>query len=456
MSELPAGWMTTTLEVATKVIRGITFPATAKEPVPTAENVCCLRTANIQKEVTWGDVYYVDRQYVKREEQFVQAGDILMSMANSYELVGKVAHVKSVPSSTAFGAFLSAVRPTPVIDGRYLFHFLRSDRVQLELREGSSQTTNIANISVGRLNTIALPLAPRAEQTRIADQLDTLLARIKACNDHLDTIPGLLKRFRQAVLELGLSGDLNTVLREGSAIERDAWTPTTLGEIAGIGTGSTPLRSNGSYFAPSGTPWITSAATGSRYVDQAQEYVTPAAIAAHRLKVYPPGTLLVAMYGEGKTRGQVSELRIHATINQACAAVTVDTALARTAFVKLALLVQYEQMRAMAEGGNQPNLNLSKVKAIPILLPPLREQDEIIRSVESLLRQAEAIEVHYNAIREQAHRLPSQVLTKAFRGELVPQDPNDEPASALLARISAATVQAAAPARKRKPKTHAN
>ncbi|MDD0811349.1 restriction endonuclease subunit S [Curvibacter sp. RS43] len=382
-------------------------------------------SSRLLRRVTFGE-----RQSKSTKNRF-ETGDVLYGKLRPY--LNKVLIADQPGFCTTE---IVPIKCSAHLDTRFIFHWLKHPEF-LRYVEAQSHGMNMPRLGTEAGRAAPVILAPLPEQTRIADQLDTLLARIKACNEHLDAIPALLKRFRQAVLELGLSGDLNTVLREGYAIERDAWTPTTLGEVTTIGTGSTPLRSNGGYFAPSGTPWITSAATGSPYVDQAQEYVTPAAIAAHRLKVYPPGTLLVAMYGEGKTRGQVSELRIHATINQACAAVTVDTALARTTFVKLALLVQYEQMRAMAEGGNQPNLNLSKVKAIPILLPPLREQDEIIRGVESLLRQAEAIEAHYNAIREQAHRLPSQVLNKAFHGELVPQDPNDESATALVDRLAA-------------------
>lgn len=216
MSELPDGWTWSTLQTACAVVRGITFPATAKESEPTDTNVCCLRTSNIQKQINWKDVYYVDRSYVKREDQFVQVGDVLMSMANSYELVGKVAKVLHVPTPAAFGAFLSAVRPTVAVNGNYLFHFLRTDRVQNELREGSSQTTNIANISVGRLSSIAMPLAPAAEQTRIANQLDTLLARVHACNDRFDAIPAMLKRFRQAALKAASSGDLTLDWRESN------------------------------------------------------------------------------------------------------------------------------------------------------------------------------------------------------------------------------------------------
>ena len=124
------------------------------------------------------------------------------------------------------------------------------------------------------------------------------------------------------------------------------------------------MRSNSAFFASQGTPWITSAATSQSVVLSAEEFVTDAAIAVHRLKIFPAGTLLVAMYGEGKTRGQVTELGLDATINQACAAIVVDESLARRSFIKLALQANYFEMRELAEGGNQPNLNLSKIKKL--------------------------------------------------------------------------------------------
>ena len=186
---------------------------------------------------------------------------------------------------------------------------------------------------------------------------------------------------------------------------------------------------------------MTSAATSRPYIDSADQYVTKAAIDAHRLRVYA-GTLIIAMYGEGKTRGQVSELRIDATINQACAAITVDEQQANAAFVKLALLSQYEQTRALAEGGAQPNLNLSKVRGIPLRLPEGPEQAQIVHRVGELFAFADTIDSRVAAATGKTRKLPSLTLAKAFRGDLVPQDPTDEPASVLLARIAA---QRAAP-----------
>ncbi len=337
------------------------------------------------------------------------------------------------------------LRAPPEVDSGYLFHWLKHPQFT-EYVNSVSHGLNMPRLGTEAGRAAPFVLAPRAEQSRIADKLDALLARVESCSERLNRVPVLLKRFRQSVLEAALVGDLSEEWRALAGDSAKSWCDTTLDQIADVGTGSTPLRSNGDFYSDSGTPWVTSSATGSHFVDGAAEFVTPAAIAAHRLKVYPPGTLLVAMYGEGKTRGQVTELRIHATVNQACAAIRVDESQALKAFVKLALWAQYEAMRAMAEGGNQPNLNLTKIKGIAIRLPCKNEQAEIVRRVESLFALADAIEAKCKTARAQVERLTPAILAKAFRGELVPQDPNDEPASALLARIAAE--RAAAPARR--------
>ena len=158
------------------------------------------------------------------------------------------------------------------------------------------------------------------------------------------------------------------------------------------------------------------------------------------------------MYGEGKTRGQVAELGIEATINQACAAVVVDQTKALTAYVKFALQANYLAMRELAEGGNQPNLNLSKVKDFEIPLPPVKKQRRIVERVLALLNLATRIEQRQAAAGALAQRLTPLLLAKAFRGELVPQDTNDEPASSLLDRIAAQRISPTAKPKARQPR----
>lgn len=161
------------------------------------------------------------------------------------------------------------------------------------------------------------------------------------------------------------------------------------------------------------------------------------------------------MYGEGKTRGQVTELGIPATINQACAAIVVNEEKVIRNYLKLALQANYFEMRELAEGGNQPNLNLSKIKEFPLPLPSMAEETEIVRRVETLIAYADRLEVRYAAARAQVEKLTPALLAKAFRGELVPQDPNDEPASVLLERIRAACAATPKPQRGRRKESEA-
>ena len=428
MSELPQGWARASLGDM----------ADEPEPyIPAADDSFAyidISAIDRTRKVIQNAQRMLGKDAPSRARRKIAAGDTLVSMTRPN--LNAVALVPDSFDGQIASTGFDVLRPRKGVDPRWLAYAVRTDdfvKTMSDLVQGALYPAVRSKDVRGYI----APLAPAAEQARIADQLDTLLARIQACNDRLDAIPALLKRFRQAVLEAALSGQVTESWRDAESMSLDDWEPKTINDIATVGTGSTPLRSNGSFFSTAGTPWVTSAATSSAYVDSADEYVTPAAIAAHRLKVYAPGTLLVAMYGEGKTRGQVSELRIHAAINQACAAISVDLRQASVTFVKLALWAQYERMRALAEGGNQPNLNLSKVKGIPIQLPPEREQVEIVFRVEALFKLADRIEARHAAAVKQAQRLPPLMLAKAFRGELIPQDSNDEPASTLLARISA-------------------
>jgi type I restriction enzyme S subunit len=361
------------------------------------------------------------------------AGDVLI--ARMPDPLGRACLMPSLEQRCVTVVDVAALRVDPqVANHRWVMHSINAPQLRAEMYVQASGTTR-KRISRGNLGNLQIPLAPAAEQQRIADKLDIVLTRVSAVNTRLDQVAYLLKRFRQSVLAAATSGRLTEDWRNSAGVS-SAWQTTEVQSVAQVGTGSTPLRSNPAFFSLTGTPWVTSAATSSEIVNEANEYVTPEAIAAHRLKVFPVGTLLVAMYGEGKTRGQVTQLGIPATINQACAAVVVDESKMLRDFVKLALQANYLEMRVLAEGGNQPNLNLAKVKGFPLPLPSMEEQTEIVRRVETLFAFANRIEARLQAAQTAADRLTPALLAKAFRGELVPQDPNDEPASELLKRLA--------------------
>jgi type I restriction enzyme S subunit len=171
------------------------------------------------------------------------------------------------------------------------------------------------------------------------------------------------------------------------------WAWVKLSEITDVGTGSTPSRAEGSFWNNGSIPWVTSGLTSQDLITQAQEFVTDAAVKAHRLRLYPRGSLVVALYGQGKTRGQVATLGIPATINQACAAICVPNGVpSMQQYIKLLLKKQYDEMRLLSAGGAQPNLNVQKIKDLHVPLPPLEEQRRISSKVEELMAFCDQLE----------------------------------------------------------------
>ncbi|HAS1729672.1 restriction endonuclease subunit S [Enterobacter hormaechei] len=264
--------------------------------------------------------------------------------------------------------------------------------------------------------TIALP--PLAEQIIIADILDALLGQVETTKTRLGRTHSILQTFHQSVLTAAVSGKLTENWRRENDISIEDWLSTNIGSLAEVATGKTPKRTKPEYWVGGTVPWLTSAATSSTFINEAEQYVTELAVKECSLKKFPIGTLLLAMYGEGKTRGQVTELQLEATCNQACAAILVDETKISKEFLKICLLESYEETRKAAAGGAQPNLNLNKVRAIQIKLPSRAEQSLIVRRVKDLLEFTNGIEKIIEDVIERINNLTQFILKKAFSGEL--------------------------------------
>jgi type I restriction enzyme S subunit len=172
---IPKHWVWCNLGTIATLVRGISFPASAKETTGGDNLIPCFRSGNIQSEIIWGDFIYVDRSIIKNDQQFVQEGDILISIANSYELVGKSSIVKTVETVATFGAFLAAIRLQNLLP-EYIQYYLSSEYSTRSFRIGSAQTTNIANITFATIREHPVPLPPLAEQKRIVERVDQLMA----------------------------------------------------------------------------------------------------------------------------------------------------------------------------------------------------------------------------------------------------------------------------------------
>ena len=153
-------------------IRGITF--TPEDIVdPSADGaVACMRTKNIQHLLDVDDLIAVPAEFVRREELYLRPGDVLISSANSWELVGKACAVPYLEFPATAGGFIAILRSKGDLEPRYMAHWLRAPATQHALRRCARKTTNIANLSVPQVEALPVPVPPLAEQRRIADMLD--------------------------------------------------------------------------------------------------------------------------------------------------------------------------------------------------------------------------------------------------------------------------------------------
>lgn len=173
-------------------IRGINFKPDDVVTVGTAGTVACMRTKNIQESLDCSDVWGIAESFVRRPEQILQKGDILISSANSWNLVGKCCWIPDLAWKSTFGGFVSALRANKShVEPRFLYWWFSSDWTQALLRSFGQKTTNISNLNAKRCLNLDIPLPTLPEQRRIAailDKADALRAKRREALAQLDTL----------------------------------------------------------------------------------------------------------------------------------------------------------------------------------------------------------------------------------------------------------------------------
>lgn len=449
MSELPAGWALASLgELALNRDRE-RIPVNAKERSARHGEVPYYGATG---QVGWIDEPLFDETLLLLGEdgvQFFDADKPKAYMIGGQAWVNNHAHVLS---------------QVPGIDLHYLMHYLN----QFDYHGYANGTTRL-KLTRSSMDEIPVRLAPEAEQERIVGSIEEAFSNLDAGEAGLRNVHQLLKRTRDAVLAVAVAGQLvpqdptdtpaAKILAdlgiepvepaEGSRVP-DGWSLVRLADIARVGSGATPKRGRSEYWEEGNVPWVTSGAVNAGVVTEPTEYVTELALSETSLRLWPAGTLLVAMYGEGQTRGRCAELAIGATCNQACAAIALRPELAGyRQTLRLHFDANYSTNRRLAAGGVQPNLSGALIKEMVVALPPPEEAGRIVAEVERQMSFIDACERSVDAGLEVSAALRRSVLRAAFEGRLAPQDPTDEPASVLLERIQAERAAAPKPKRRR-------
>lgn len=299
----------------------------------------------------------------------------------------------------ALGNLLAAalIKDNSILSAKYLTRYLMftKDRLIVPLMTGAANMS----ISLDRLGSVPIQLPPLMEQERIVKLLDEAdeLQTLRTQADH-----------RTSALLPALFHEMFGSPETGS----HGFKADRLRNITAIGTGGTPSRNDPSNFGGN-IPWVKTTEVNGTVITDTEEKLSDKGCAAIRGRLYPKGSIVVAMYGQGKTRGQCGVLGVEATANQACA-VLLPSHRYETTYLVSALQLSYDRLRALSRGGNQANLNLKIVGDFEVLLPPLLLQKEFAQRVTGIRE----LETSQAASRQGLEALFQSMLHRAFNGEL--------------------------------------
>lgn len=461
MSNLPVSWIN--VQLGDVVDYGNTSKA---EPTEIAEDSWILELEDIEKTSSKliQRILFSERQSKSTKNKF-EKNDVLYGKLRPY--LDKVIIANESGYCTTE---IIPIKPGKYLDNRFLFYGLKRKEF-IDYVSEVSHGLNMPRLGTRQGQAAPFVLAPLNEQIRIADKLDSVLAKVDAAQARLGKIPTLLKRFRQSVLAAATSGELTrewrddkkprpiqdyssrtTKERENKGIKESKhskefsvdkepfeipnnWQWVRLGHIA---LKITDGAHNTPHVLDNGYPYLMAKdLTGGSLDFSENRYISEKAHRELHIKCLPEvGDLLVVNIGAG-------------TGNNVLINVDFEFSFKNIAIIKRPSFVEAEYLKyffdaqkkrifdEQTRGGAQPFLSLSVLNDIPFALPSIEEQKEIVRRVESLFTLADTVEKQYLETKKRLDRLTQSLLAKAFRGELVPQDPNDEPAAELLKRIQA-------------------
>ena len=446
--ELPASWLETDLGAVAHVASGIGFPNEYQGHA--TGDIPFFKVGDISEAVLNQNGRLVNgKHYVTHDVAGHLRGKPLQPGTTVFAKIGEAIRLNRrayVTTHCLVDNNVMAVKATLDESNRYIYYFLRTVQFADILR-----ATTVPSLRKGDVEGMQIPLAPLPEQKRIADKLDSVLARVDACRDRLDHLPALLKRFRQSILAAATSGRLTKDwLGTRSETKHSVPLQRTIQSIRTGPFGSTLHKAD---YVLNGTPIINPMHIVRGQISPSSG-MTVDAKTAQRLVEYQlaEGDVVIGRRGEMGRCAVVTSKEVGWICGTGSMVLKPSAKLDPT-YLQL-FLSSPDTVRSLegeSVGSTMVNLNQKILLGLDIYYPDISEQHEIVRRVDILFAFANHLEARLATARKQVEQLTPALLAKAFRGELVPQDPADEPAAELLKRLAA--TRAAAPPIKRGRKT---
>lgn len=384
-----------------KIIRGITFKPEEVISPDEEDAIVCMRTKNVQSFLDTSDLIAVPRHLVKKEDKFLQDGDILISTANSWNLVGKCCYVPKLDFSSTLGGFISGIRLNPKkADSRYFYHWLSSDDIQTTLRSFGRKTTNISNLDLNRLSVLPVPLPPLDEQKRIAGILDKADAVRRKRTESLKLLDELLR-----ATFLDMFGDPIT---NPKGLKKKP-----LKDFGTVVTGNTPSRADAENYGDY-IEWIKSDNLNNpkHFLTKATEGLSEKG--ARKSRLSPSGSILVTcIAGSPSCIGNAGIADREVAFNQQINAVTpfpnVDLYFLYTQILVAKKLIQSASTNAM-----KGMINKSKFENIRLLDADENTQKKAGKIFKKIIHEHSV----FSSATTESDALFHSLVARAFKGEL--------------------------------------
>jgi len=334
-----------------------------------------------------------------RARQLVRTNDVIV--ATTRPNLNAVALVPEQYDGEICSTGFSVLRAGEELDPSYLFCYVQSRTFigpLVDLTKGALYPA----VTDKQVLAQTIPWVPVEEQRRIAARLKAQLAEVETARQAAQA-----QEQDIALLRCRLLNDVFASLDDAPL--------RVLGDHASTTSGTTPSRGNSLYWEPAEIPWVKTGEVAFAPITQTEEAASKLALAECSLTLLPPKTVLVAMYGQGKTRGQSGILEIAATTNQACFAILPNETW-EPEFLYYWLVASYQDLRDLSEdrGGNQANLNGALLKALEIPAPEKSQQQQIVHRIKTALAELDALDAANKALRVDLEQLPQRLLAQAF------------------------------------------
>lgn len=360
-----------------------------------------LRNANVQ----WGrfdlrDVSTMDFDEEQEAKLSLRADDLLVCEGGE---PGRAAVWNNEIKRCCYQKALHRLRPINAdIDPHFVMYRLWLAAFEGEFLRSTAKST-IAHLPAVRLAQFEIPMPPLTKQRRIAARLREQFSILKEAHAALDA------QFKTA--EVLPAANLRAVFESEEA---QSWSNRPIGEFAGTLSGTTPSRGNRDYYNGK-IPWVKTGELRDGLIHDTEEHVSEMAMRETSLRLLPKDTLLIAMYGQGQTRGRTGLLAVPATTNQACFAITPNPTF-KPQFLQFWFQFSYERLRRETEGrgGNQPNLNGLLLNRLSVPLPHIERQCSIAARLEIEFSAARALRQAMIEKLKDLEKLPAALLRSAF------------------------------------------